>query len=145
MTTHTYNRTSTVRRPATGTTIIPSAPARRPFRRWIAPVGLAAAVAAAGIGGLIYNANSQPSSVSPAAIEDSTVGNGEVLRPGVPDGYFQPAILTRSAGASLGEPSTAGTGRVTQSGMPDGYFQPIENTSPTAPVANYGCKTTGPC
>jgi len=115
MTTHAYNRTSTVRRPATGTdtgtTIIPGAPARRPLPRWLAPAGLAIAVSVAGIGALVYDGGNEPAPVSTTAIADSTVGNGEVPRPG----------------------------------MPDGYFQPAGNASSTAPVANYGCKTSGPC
>ena len=163
MTTH-MNQPTTDHRPATtGTTTSPTVTPKRPLPRWVAPVGVACAVgvAAAGIGILVADANNQPAppptdsateygssqrlvqpSIDAALAETNaapTSATGRLLQPGRPDGgVLQPA--TTGAVAPAG-----GAGSIGRPGRPDGYWQPAENASSAAPVANHGCKISGPC
>jgi hypothetical protein len=145
MTAHMNTRTATDRRPSTvkrpASTSPTTASPKRPLPRWVAPVGVVAAICVAGVGILVYDATSELAPV-PTRIEESTVAAptvrvGQVAQPGRPDGGVAQPV---TAGAF--EQSSVGTGQIAQSGLPDGYWQP---TTLDARADNPGCRISGPC
>lgn len=174
MTTHADYRTAlTDRMPIDSpTTATPTASPKRPLPRWVAPVGIAASVFVAGIGIVAFRSDNQPTP-APAATEESVIGSGQVLQPGMPDGYWLSESPTPIVNATVGESTIVRTGQLVQPGRPDGHFQPATASSPTVddigngrilrpgvpdgyrqptedaatadPVTNSECKVAQPC
>ena len=137
---------SIVARPPTAA---PPSPRRSRRPRLIAASVAAAGLALGGIGVLIYDAVSEPST-KPLQIEGDTtqqvpeaagsaeVTSGRMLRPGLADGVFEPAVVETVA--------SSGSGRMLRPGLADGVFEPpaAEDVGATSATV-IGCRTTGPC
>jgi hypothetical protein len=116
------------------TTISPRAP-KRPLPRWVAPVGVVAAMCVGGAGVVIYSANND-SAAAPTQIEALTnaspaVRVGQIAQPGLPDGGVAQPVPAQAA-----QNANFGTGEFAQRGLPDGYFQK-DDSSPTAPRVQF--------
>jgi hypothetical protein len=95
MTAHIHSRTATDHRrstvPSTTSTAPSTSSPKRPLPRWVAPFVVAAAICVAGVGVLVYDANSDLAPAPTPIEEPEALGEGQRLQPGLPDGYWQPA------------------------------------------------------